>query len=250
MTIIHLVYFLTALTAVYVQARSRALQDLPEVLIDISVRDELNRLLGIRRFMSPFIAGLTAVLILLITFRYSLWFETLPRFLIPVWGLASLGDVFIEGAYSIDDKKKQERFYLTGMVVFMAMTVLLGTGLIINADPPVLGRAVHIASIGIPLVIGIGAFTTLKLDKATLGPMIVYDLSVSVLLCGGLYSLFTGQYQLAYIGIGYFISDWLVGIRDFGKWKFKFLERWILLFILLIYYSIMLLSVDAVLKLA
>lgn len=248
MTIFHLIFFLTSLTAVYIQTKSRAYQDLPDKLKVKGVEKELNKLLAIRRFMSPFIAGLTAFLILFITFKYNLWSEKLPRFLIPVWGLASLGDVFIEGAYSIKDKKKQDRFYLIGMVVFMAMTVLLGIGLIVNAEPNILVPAAHFISITIPLVLGIGAFATLKLDRSTLGPMIVYDLAVSVLLCGGLYSLFAGEYQLAYIGIGYFISDWLVGTRDFGKWKFKFLDRWILLLILLLYYSIMFLSVDAVLK--
>ncbi len=250
MTLYHLIYFISALTAVFIQSRSRSLQDLPESALNDELRRELNRLLGIRRFMSPFIAGLTALLILLITLRFGLWRDTLPLTFIPVWALASLGDVFIEGAYSIRDRKKQDRFYLIGMVIFMGMTVLLGLGLIANALVSALPLYAHITAVALPALVGVGAFTTLKLDKDTLGPMIVYDLAVSMLFCGGLYSLFAGEYQLAYIGIGYFISDWLVGLRDFGKRRPRFLERWNLLLILLLYYSIMMMSVDAVLKLA
>ncbi|MDC7232642.1 MAG: hypothetical protein PQJ58_05385 [Spirochaetales bacterium] len=249
MTLYHLIFFLTAVTAVFIQSKSRTLQDLPEELMNEDLHNELSRLLKIRRFMSPFIAGLTALLILMITARHQLWNETLPRFFVPVWALASIGDIYIEGAYSIEDKKKQERFYLIGMILFMAMTLLLGIGLMVNAGAAASGRIARIISIGLPVLLGIGAFFTMKLDKDTLGPMIVYDVAVSVLLCGGLFALFAGQYQMAYIGMGYFISDWLVGTRDFGKWKPAFLDRWILLFILLIYYSIMILSVDGVLKL-
>ncbi len=249
MSLYHLIYFIAALTAVFIQARSRVLQDLPAEMMTAGLQGELDGLLRKRRFMSPFIAGLTALLILLITLRYGLWKENLPLTFIPVWALASLGDVFIEGAYSISDKKKQDRFYLTGMVIFMGMTVLLGAGLINNALKTPLPLYAHITAVALPLAVGAGAFTTLKLDRDTLVPMIVYDLAVSVLFCGGLYSLFAGEYQLAYIGIGYFLSDWLVGLRDFGRRKPRFLERWNLLLILLLYYSIMMMSVDAVLKL-
>lgn len=199
--------------------------------------------------MSPFIAGLTALLILIVSVEKNLLGELLPRVFIFVWALASLGDVFIEGAYSIEDKKKQDRFYLIGMVIFMAMTILLGWGLIQNSRNHPQSTMAHILSISLPILSGLAAFKTLKLEKDTLGPMIVYDLSVSLLLCGGLYSLFSKQYQLAYIGIGYFLSDWLVGFRDFGKKKIPFLERWILIMILVLYYSIMLLSLDTILML-
>lgn len=249
MTIYHMLYILTAISAVFIQAKSRTLQDLPEDLMNETLSAELSRLLLIRRFMSPFIAGFTALLIFIVTVQNGQRGSFLPLIFIPVWLLASLGDIFIEGAYSIEDKKKQDNYYLIGMVIFMGMTVLLGGGLIKNALQYPLTQFAHILSISLAILSGIAAFLTLKLDKSTLGPMIVYDLSVSVLFCGGLYSLFAGQYQLAYIGIAYFVSDWLVGIRDFGKKKIPFLERWILLIILLLYYSIMLLSLDAVLKL-
>jgi hypothetical protein len=248
----YFIFIISAFAAIFIQAKSRSYQDLIPSLSENTGRekDELKQLLLIRRFMSPFIAGLTAFLIFLAALEGGHLAELIPRIFIPVWLLASVGDIYIEGAYSIEDKKRQEGFYLIGMVLFMGMTVLLGLGLIVNARQTSLSPLAHLVSISIPIVLGLGAFFTLKLNKETLAAMIVYDLAVSILLCGGLYSAFAGQGQLAYIGIGYFISDWLVGQRDFGKKKFPFLDRWILLLILLLYYSIMLVSLDVVLRLS
>lgn len=251
MTLYHFLYILTAIAAVFIQAKSRAYQDLVPHLEEeqILIQSELDALLGIRRFMSPFIAGLTALLIFLVSFQRGTLDQFLPRLFIPVWLMASAGDIFIEGAYSIRDRSRQQLYYLIGMVLFMGMTLLLGSGLIIHALKTELPAYAHTVSILVPLVLGAGAFFTLRLDKDTLIPMIIYDLSVSVLLCGGLYSLFAGHSVLACIGIGYFLSDWMVGLRDFGKKRVRFLEQWILLIILVLYYSIMLLSLDTVIKL-
>jgi len=252
MTIYHILYILTAFVAIFVQAKSRSYQDLLPHLGEeqLLIQTDLDRLLIIRRFMSPFIAGLTALLILIASLCQGTLDQFVPRLFIPVWLLASSGDVFIEGAYSIRDKSRQQIYYLIGMFLFMAMTVLLGSGLIVYALKTPLPALAHPVSILIPAALGVGAFFTLRLDKGTLGPMIIYDLSVSVLLCGGLYSLFAGHYALAFIGIGYFVSDWMVGLRDFGKRKSRFLEQWVLLIILMLYYTIMLLSLDTVLRLS
>jgi len=251
MTIYHILYILTAFAAIFVQAKSRSLQELVPHLGEeqLLIQTELDRLLILRRFMSPFIAGLTALLILFSSLHRGTLDHYIPRLFIPVWLLASIGDIFIEGAYSIREKARQQLYYFIGMVLFMAMTVLLGAGLIVYALKTPLAPAAHAVSILIPVLLGAGAFFTLRLDRETLVPMIVYDLSVSVLLCGGLYSLFAGRYVLAFIGIGYFISDWMVGLRDFGKKRYRFLEQWVLLIILMLYYSIMLLSLDTVLRL-
>ena len=53
-----------------------------------------------------------------------------------------------------------------------------------------------------------------------------------------------GQPHLAYIGIAYFVSDWCVGIRDFGNPSLEWLKRNLLIIILILYYTIMLTSID------
>jgi uncharacterized membrane protein len=252
MSLYHYIFIVTAFAAIFIQGKTRSYQDLLSNTDEKSKtgQSELRQLLKIRRFMSPFIAGLTAVLIMVLTLEKGLLHEFLPRIFVLVWLLASFGDVFMEGAYTVTDKKRQDELYLIGMILFMVMTVLLGLGLILNAQKSDLALSAHLVSILLPLLLGLGAFTTLKVDKETLIPMMVYALSVSILLCGGIYSIFAGQLQLAFIGIGYFCSDWFVGQRDFGKRKYPLLDRWILLIILILYYSIMLVSLDVIVRLS
>lgn len=93
---------------------------------------------------------------------------------------------------------------------------------------------------------GVIAYQTLDVAPETFAIMPVYTISVTVLLCGGILSALAGNVHLAYIGTAYFISDWCVGLRDFGKNIPAFLKKNILIIILTLYYSIMLMSIDFV----
>lgn len=242
-----------AFFAIYVQTRSHTLAwvfgETDEGAAPQSLRAEYHSLLRIRRVTSPLIAASTGALILAATFAGAPLAEGRMVFLAAlfggVWLTAGAGDIFIEGAYSIQDPRKQERFYFIGMLLFIAFTLGLGAGLIYHAlhfealNPGCLAAAVVVSC-----VCGGIAFLTLKVSRETLPVMLVYLAAVTTLLCGGIVSAMIGDAALAYIGIAYFVSDWCVGLRDFGKRVPALLARHILIVILMLYYSIMLTSLQ------
>ena len=242
MTILHFIFVATAFFSVYIQTKSYALKDQPEKAA------EYENLLHIRRVMSPLIAGMAALMVAFGAFVIS---ES-PRFLgvlfTVVWALASLGDIFIEGSYSTEDEAVKGRYYIIGMALFILFTLGLGVGLSWYA---VTQNGATFAQLGISLlaaaVLGVAAYRTLAVTDETRAIMLVYVVAVVSLLCGGILSAITGDVRLAFIGIGYFFSDWFVGLRDFGKKVPPFLQRHVLIVILMLYYTIMLTSIDLML---
>ncbi|MCB2178436.1 hypothetical protein KQH61_03385 [bacterium] len=242
MTILHFIFIATAFFSVYIQTKSYALKDQPEKAA------EYEDLLRIRRVMSPLIAGMAALMVAFGAFVIS---ES-PRFLgvlfTAVWAFASLGDIFIEGSYSTEDEAVKGRYYIIGMALFILFTLGLGVGLSYYA---VAEQGATFIQLGIALVVaaalGVAAYRTLAVTEETRAIMLVYVVAVVSLLCGGILSAITGNAHLAYIGIGYFFSDWFVGLRDFGKNVPRFLQRHVLILILILYYTIMLTSIDLVL---
>ncbi len=245
MTLFHFLFVITALAAVYIQTKSYALSTVRSSQPELEA--EYARLLRVRRFMSPFIAGLAAGLVMLGAFVFGNISPFLGILFSAVWVMAALGDIFIEGSYSIDDESIKARYYIIGMALFIVFTLGLGVGLIVNAVvvEGVPGYQILIAA-GISIVMGVIAYRTLKVAPETLAIMLVYTVSVTVLLCGGILSALVGNVHLAYIGIAYFISDWCVGLRDFGKKVPALLKENILIVILVLYYTIMLMSIDFV----
>ncbi|MFN2143722.1 MAG: hypothetical protein ACK2T7_00140 [Anaerolineales bacterium] len=239
MTIFHFIYVITAIFSVYIQTKSYAYSDRPEKA------EEYAGLLKIRRVMSPLIAGMAAVFVALGAFVFG----SPPRFLgilfTVVWALASLGDIFIEGSYSIEDEAIKGRYYIIGMALFILFTLGLGVGLSIYAVGQSGATYLHLGiSLVISILLGVAAYRTLEVTAETRAIMLVYVVSVVTLLCGGILSAVSGNLPLAYIGIGYFFSDWFVGLRDFGKNVPKFLQSHVLVVILMLYYTIMLTSID------
>ena len=249
MTLFHFIFVITAFIAVYIQTKSYTLSTAVDALQGSHPEfdAEYARLLRVRRFMSPLIAGLAAGLVILGAFVFGNTTLFLGILLSAVWAMAALGDIFIEGSYSIDDESVKARYYMIGMVLFIVFTLGLGVGLIINAavieDLPTYQALI---AAGVSIVMGVIAYQTLNVAPETLAIMLVYTVSVTVLLCGGILSALTGNVHLAYIGIAYFVSDWCVGLRDFGKNVPPFLKENILIIILMLYYSIMLMSIDFV----
>lgn len=244
MTLFHFLFVIAALAAVYIQTKSYALSTVRGSQSELEA--EYARLLRVRRFMSPFIAGLAAGLVMLGAFVFGNTSLFLGILFSAVWVMAALGDIFIEGSYSIDDESIKARYYIIGMALFIVFTLGLGVGLIVNAVVEgVPGYQILIAA-GISIVMGVIAYRTLKVAPETLAIMLVYTVSVTVLLCGGILSALVGNVHLAYIGIAYFISDWCVGLRDFGKKVPALLKENILIVILVLYYTIMLMSIDFV----
>lgn len=94
---------------------------------------------------------------------------------------------------------------------------------------------------------GVIAYRTLAVTPETRAIMWVYTVAVTVLLCGGILSALGGSVHLATLGIAYFFSDWCVGLRDFGSGGTPLLKEHILIVILILYYTIMLTSIDFVL---
>lgn len=135
MTLFHFLFVITAFTAVYIQTKSYALSTAVDAFRNSHPEfgTEYAQLLRVRRFMSPFIAGLTAGLVILGAFVFGNTTLFLGILLSTVWGMAALGDIFIEGSYSIDDESAKARYYIIGMVLFIVFTLGLGVGLIFNA---------------------------------------------------------------------------------------------------------------------
>ncbi len=260
MTVSHFIYLVVAFFAVYVQTKSYALNaaltDTPDAHPALVV--EYGRLLRVRRWLSPFIAGLTALLVMVGAFVQGdlSTGDTSPGdastflglLLTAVWVMAAAGDIFIEGSYSTTDETVKGRYYIVGMALFILFTLGLGLGLSANAlanlDVPG-GQALAAAVVSV--VMGVIAYRTLDVTAETRVIMRVYAVSVTVLLCGGLLSALGGSVHLAYIGIAYFFSDWCVGLRDFGKNVPPLLKEHILIVILILYYTVMLTSIDFVL---
>lgn len=242
MTILHYLFVATAFFSIYIQTKSYALKDQPEKAA------EYEDLLRIRRVMSPLIAGMAALMVAFGAFVVG----EAPMFLgvlfTAVWALASLGDIFIEGSYSTVDEAVKGRYYIIGMALFILFTLGMGVGLSYYA---VAQKGATFTQLGISLVVavalGVAAYRTLAVTDETRTIMLAYVVSVVSLLCGGILSVITGNAHLAYIGIGYFFSDWFVGLRDFGKKVPPFLQRHVLIVILVLYYTIMLTSIDLML---
>lgn len=251
MTSFHLVFLAVAFYAVFVQVRSYAFAEAIAAGSDPRpvLEAEYARLLRIRRVMSPAIAGLAAVLVALGSFVIREHPSLLIGILLTsVWALAAIGDIFVEGSYSASDEAKKATFYIAGMALFILVTLGLGVGLIVNAlSTGSLSAGTIAGSAAAALLMGGLAYLTLDVSPENLGIVLVYTVAVTTLLCGGLLSALTGQPHLAFVGIAYFFSDWCVGLRDFGKRVPAFLKRNLLIVILILYYSIMLISIDLVL---
>lgn len=242
MTILHFVFVLVAFFAVYIQTKSYALAGQPQA------QAEYRRLLRVRRVVSPGIAGLAALIVAygsLVLGNATLFMGLL---LTGVWVFASLGDIFIEGSYSTTNADKKARYYILGMVLFIVFTLGLGIGLVVQGIfiEQVALAGVLAAAAG-ALVMGMLAYRTLEVAPENRAVVLVYTVSVTVLLWGGLLMALAGQVHLAYIGCAYFVSDWCVGLRDFGKHVPPLLQRNLLIVILMLYYSIMLVAIDFVL---
>ena len=249
MTIFHFAFVVIAFFAVYIQARSYALQEATEKEdASLELKEAYARLLVIRRFMSPFIAGSAAILVSAGAFIFQTTSIFLGAVLTGTWVFACIGDIFVEGSYSTTDAYVKERYYIFGMILFVVVTLGLGVGLIINATVfTTLPRYLILIAVGSSIAMGIIAYFTLEVSPDTKVIVWVYTVAVMTLLCGGIMSAMIGNPYLAYIGIAYFISDWCVGLRDFGKKIPKVLDNNITIIILILYYTIMLVSIDFVL---
>jgi len=247
-TIFHFVFLVIAFYAIYIQARSYALQEATEKdSADAGLMAQYAKLLAIRRFMSPFMAGSAAILVSAGAFVFQNTSLFLGAVLTGIWVSACIGDIFVEGSYSVSDEKVKARYYTIGMVLFVVVTLGLGVGLIINGVLfNTLPNYLIFIAIGVSIVMGIVAYFTLDVSPENLGIVLVYTVAVSTLLCGGIMSTMIGDTHLGYIGIAYFISDWCVGLRDFGKKVPQLLNNNLTIIILILYYTIMLTSIDFV----
>ncbi len=250
MSMLHFSFIVVAFFAIYIQAKSYALAGVidGEETVSEDLKNLYKRLLKIRRFNSPFIAGLAAVFVAVGTYsnpKTSLFVGVLFS---AVWGFASIGDIFIEGSYSISDPATKEKFYFVGMLIFIVVTLGCGGGLIYYAFASTnIGFWWIAGAVAVSIIMGILAFFSLEVTKENLVICLVYDVSVCILLCGGLLSAIAGNMHMAFIGITYFISDWCVGLRDFGKYLPDFFKEHMLIVIVTIYYLNMLISIDLVL---
>jgi hypothetical protein len=165
--------------------------------------------------------------------------------LTAVWIFAATGDIFVEASYASEDEATRARNYIIGMALFIVVTLGLGVGLIVNALVlEGIATVPALVAVGISIALAVAAYFTLEVSPETFAIVLVYCVSVTTLLCGGILSAMAGQPHLAYIGIAYFVSDWCVGIRDFGKRPPAWLQRHLLIIILILYYTIMLTSID------
>jgi len=246
MTLAYLLFLAVSLVSTYVQTKSYALARWLEAAGDVAkdnLAQEYDRLRCARRVMSPFIAGLAALLVAWGGLVQGNVRPFIGILFTVVWIFAALGDIFIEGSYSVDDDATKARFYMIGMGLFIIFTLGLGVGLIINAMRSGVGwRWAGVAAV-VSALFGWLAYGTLVVAPENRTMVLVYLLAVVSLLCGGLLSAVAGNAYLAYIGIGYFVSDWCVGLRDMGKAMPLFFQRNILIVILVLYYSIMFTSI-------
>ena len=106
------------------------------------------------------------------------------------------------------------------------------------------GLTALLVAVGVSIALAGVAYSTLEVSPEKFGIVLAYSVSVATLLCGGILSAINGHPHLAYIGIAYFFSDWLVGMRNFGKRPPAWLQKNALILILILYYTIMLTSID------
>ena len=249
MTIYHFIFTAAAFFSIYIQTKTYALKTSVDLAqgSDPDLERTYTGYLRVRRWLSPVIAALAAVLVGIGAFLYQGTSLFIGALLFGVWVFAALGDIFIEGSYSITNEKMKGTYYIIGMLLFIVFTFGLGVGLIVNSV--VTGGASLLwvlAAAVVSVLFGITAYRTMAVTAETLVIMLVYTGAVTTLLCGGLLSAVTGSAHLGYIGIAYFFSDWCVGLRDFGKNPPRLLKENILIVILILYYTIMLTSIDLV----
>ena len=247
MTPYQIAFVAVALYSTYVQVRSYALREVLDAAPDSlsTFRAEYESLVRKRRIVTPFIGGLTALLVAvgsLLDAAPSLYMGSL---LTAVWLSAATGDIFVEGSYAAEDDATKARYYTIGMALFVLVTLGLGVGLMVYALViEGMATAPALVAVGVSIALAGVAYSTLKVSPETFGIVLVYSASVATLLCGGILSAIHGHPHLAYIGIAYFFSDWLVGLRDFGKRPPAWLQKNALIVILILYYTIMLTSID------
>ncbi|MFN2195699.1 MAG: hypothetical protein ACK2UW_06205 [Anaerolineales bacterium] len=249
MTIYHLIFIFVALFAVYVQTKSYALQEASQALkgTRLHIEVEYQRLRRVRRGLSPGIAALTALIVAIGSFLYGGAPPFLGFLLTGVWVLAAVGDFFVESSYAATDPARKQRDYILGMLIFILFTLGLGIGLAVYILSAVgVGITPAVIAAAAAVLLGVLAYLTLNVTPDTRLIILLYTVSVSVLLWSGLLAALTDNWHLAYIGIAYFFSDWLVGLRDFGKNPPPGLKENALILILMLYYTIMLVSIDFV----
>jgi hypothetical protein len=250
MSIYHFIFVAVALFSVYIQTKSYAIEHSQTLLAGgfPAEQAEYERLLRVRRFLSPAIAGLAALFVAIGAFYYRNPDPFLGVLLTGVWVFAAVGDIFVEGSYSTMNESLKARYYIIGMLLFIIFTLGLGVGLVayaLSVAGTTTGQVVF--AVVVALLMGILAYRTLDVSPDNLMIVLVYTVSVTILLCGGILAALNLSAHLAYIGIAYFFSDWLVGLRDFGKNIPEILKKNILILILILYYTIMLTSIDYVL---
>jgi len=247
MTPYHVAFVAVALYSTHLQVRSYALREALDTApgSPSALRAEYERVVRRRRIASPLIGGLTALLVAMGCLVGDGPSPPICILLATVWILAATGDIFVERSYAAEDAAAKARFYAIGMALFVAVTLGLGLGLTLNALLlEGMEAAPALAAVGISVALAAVAYSTLEVSRETLGMVLVYSASVATLLCGGILSAIIGDPRLAYIGIAYFFSDWLVGVRDFGRRRPEWLKRNALILILVLYYTIMLTSID------
>lgn len=247
MTIFHFIFVGVAFFAVYVQTKSYALEQASRALNGTRLHIELEyqRLRRVRRALSPGIAALTAVIVATGTFLYAGAPPYLGFLLTGVWVLAAIGDFFVESSYATTDPSRKRRDYMLGMLIFILFTLGLGIGLAVyTLSVAGLSAGLTVGAAAVAIILGLLAYRALNVTPDTRLIILVYTVSVTLLLWSGLLAALAGSWHMAYIGIAYFFSDWLVGLRDFGKNLPPGLKENALVFILMLYYTIMLVSID------
>ncbi len=133
MTLYQIAFVAVALYSTYVQVRSYALREALDAAPDSpsTFRSEYESLVRRRRIVTPFIGGLTALLVAIGSFVDAVPSLYMGSLLTAVWLSAAAGDIFVEGSYAVEDDATKTRYYTIGMALLVLVTLGLGVGLIV-----------------------------------------------------------------------------------------------------------------------
>jgi hypothetical protein len=201
--------------------------------------------LDIKQITSPLLAGYVAVCALVGLVKARI--KPGEGFIfIAAWTLAACGDVFFEMSRLAATPEDAGRFFVIAVGLFLAAYLIFGVSFTVFGAKAKPRWWVAAAAVAAAVVMGIIAYSSLSVPAGQDGLIVVYSAQAVILMCGGLLCLMTGRYHFGVIGVLLFFSDWLVGLRAFGNPDIVplFVQRYVLILILITYYIPMAASID------
>jgi hypothetical protein len=206
--------------------------------------------LGIRQITTPSMAAVTAICAAIGLIKGKIKANEGAMF-IAAWALAACGDVCFELSRLSAAPEDIVKYYMAAVVFFLVGYLIFGISFNIFGAKARPGMWMAATAVLVSIAMGVVAYLSLSVPPGQGALIVVYTAQGVILLCGGLLCLMSGRYHFAAIAILLFLSDWVVGMKDFGNPDIVplFVKEHAFILIVVTYYLAMMASIDYSFKL-